>query len=159
MIEDISAIMYTRTSEGALIPRIYISNLETCNPRSFLKYNIQNVICLVNPEIEHLHLYPRDTIHQLQIAIYDHPRSDLYSVFKRTNKFIKDALQRGENILIHCHAGVSRSATITTAYIMSSQNLSYNEAYKIVKSMRRKVNVNPGFEQQLIKFENYKNLL
>ena len=43
------------------------------------------------------------------------------------------------NVLVHCMAGVSRSATLVIAYLMKSRNVSFNEAFAIVKSKRKLV--------------------
>jgi protein-tyrosine phosphatase len=57
-----------------------------------------------------------------------------------------------EKILVHCAAGVSRSATIVIAYIMWDKKLSYEDALNFVES-KRNVNPNPGFVEQLKIFE------
>ena len=57
-----------------------------------------------------------------------------------------------EKILVHCAAGVSRSATIVIAYIMWDKKLSYEDALNFVQS-KRNVNPNPGFVEQLKIFE------
>jgi len=41
--------------------------------------------------------------------------------------------QNGRKILLHCAAGVSRSASFTIAFIMKDKKKSYNQAYKHVK--------------------------
>ena len=37
--------------------------------------------------------------------------------------------QRGQNILIHCASGVSRSATVAIAFMMKQKNISLLTAY------------------------------
>ena len=38
--------------------------------------------------------------------------------------------QEGAKVLIHCYAGISRSAAITIAYLMHSNSMSYEQAYR-----------------------------
>jgi protein-tyrosine phosphatase len=52
-------------------------------------------------------------------------------------------------VLIHCHQGVSRSATITIAYLMKRFNWNYEEAYEYVKERRPCIYPNKGFIRQL----------
>ena len=56
-------------------------------------------------------------------------------------------------ILVHCLVGISRSVTVTVAYLMQKLNLSLNDAYDFVK--RKKSNISPNFNfmGQLLDFE------
>lgn len=56
-------------------------------------------------------------------------------------------------VLIHCLAGVSRSVTLATAYIMTITNLSWSKAVNVVRGARRIANPNFGFKRQLKEFE------
>lgn len=53
-------------------------------------------------------------------------------------------------VLVHCHVGVSRSATLVLAYLMLKQNLTLVEAICAVKD-NRGVIPNRGFLRQLIR--------
>ena len=54
---------------------------------------------------------------------------------------------------MHCQAGVSRSVTITVAYIMLHSRMSMMDAFKYVKSCRSIVAPNFNFMGQLMEFE------
>lgn len=58
-------------------------------------------------------------------------------------------------VLVHCRAGVSRSATICIAYLMQKQGLSLDSAFEFVVSRRPIIDPNLNFIQQLQKFETY----
>lgn len=56
-------------------------------------------------------------------------------------------------VLVHCYAGISRSATICLAYIMKSKRLTLDTAFDFVKSKRNVISPNLNFMQQLMEFE------
>lgn len=64
-----------------------------------------------------------------------------------------EARSKNCGILVHCLAGISRSVTVTVAYLMQKLNLSLNDAYDFVK--RKKSNISPNFNfmGQLLDFE------
>lgn len=81
----------------------------------------------------------------------------------------------GNNVLIHCDAGVSRTGYYVIYYLMKKNNIKYNEAFNLAKIKRPSILPNEGFELKLrllelennknkiagsnIKFINYKNLV
>ncbi|GFH21316.1 uncharacterized protein HaLaN_18592, partial [Haematococcus lacustris] len=63
--------------------------------------------------------------------------------------------QRGVRggVLVHCVAGISRSATLVIAWLMYHHSLSYDEAFRRLHAVRPWVMPNPGFRAQLQLFE------
>ena len=53
---------------------------------------------------------------------------------------------------INSRAGVSRSATITIAYVMVYLKLSLTDAFEYVKKRRHRIQPNDGFYQQLTEY-------
>ena len=64
-----------------------------------------------------------------------------------------DVKERGGRVLVHCHAGVSRSATVCMAYIMKTLCYDLRSAYDFVKRRRSCVSPNLHFMGQLLEFE------
>jgi len=58
-----------------------------------------------------------------------------------------------EAVFVHCSAGMSRSATITIAYLIKHQDMSLIQALQVCKEARPVVSPNQGFMEQLVKFE------
>ncbi|XP_013862678.1 dual specificity protein phosphatase 26 [Austrofundulus limnaeus] len=77
---------------------------------------------------------------------------DMSVNFHAAADFIHRALSRGGKVLVHCHVGVSRSATLVLAYLMLRENLPLVEAICAVKN-NRGVIPNRGFLRQLIKLD------
>ncbi|KAH9954030.1 protein-tyrosine phosphatase-like protein [Russula dissimulans] len=59
-------------------------------------------------------------------------------------EWIDRAREQGGKVLVHCRVGVSRSATVTIAYVMKYLGISLVEAYLIVRSRRLSVLIQPN---------------
>jgi dual specificity MAP kinase phosphatase len=58
--------------------------------------------------------------------------------------WIDKAREEGGQVLVHCRVGVSRSATVTIAYVMKHLGLPLVDAYLIVRSRRLSVLIQPN---------------
>ena len=58
------------------------------------------------------------------------------------------------SILIHCMAGISRSVTLTIAYLMRYFQMPMQTAYQYVKEKRPAISPNLNFMGQLVEFES-----
>ncbi|XP_043943795.1 dual specificity protein phosphatase 6 [Protopterus annectens] len=88
-----------------------------------------------------------------QIPISDHWSQNLSQFFPEAIAFIDEARSKKCGVLVHCWAGVSRSVTVTVAYIMQTLNLSMNDAYDFVKMKKSNISPNFNFMGQLLDFE------
>ena len=66
--------------------------------------------------------------------------------------FTDEARDRKCGVLVHCLAGISRSVTLTVAYIMHNLRLSMNDAYDYVRRFRSSIAPNFNFMGQLLDF-------
>ncbi|RGB39958.1 dual specificity phosphatase, partial [Rhizophagus diaphanus] len=89
----------------------------------------------------------------LRLYVKDRPEENIEKFFNVSNKFIYDAKQDGGRVLVHCWAGVSRSASLILAYLMNQYGCTYNRALNYVKKKRSIVEPNWGFCLQLSKYE------
>ncbi|XP_077202005.1 dual specificity protein phosphatase 12 [Paroedura picta] len=89
----------------------------------------------------------------LHVPLLDAPQSDLLSHLDTCAAFIGRAREGDGAVLVRCHAGVSRSVAVVTAYLMKANNLPFEEAYALVQAAQPEAKMNEGFEWQLKLYE------
>lgn len=65
----------------------------------------------------------------------------------------EEAMSARCGVLVHCVAGVSRSVTVTLAYLMQRHRLSLRDAFELVRSRKTDIAPNFHFMRQLHSFE------
>jgi len=95
-----------------------------------------------------------------KVKVFDSEESHLIVEFEECIKFIDLAIaiqpstgERGK-CLVHCVAGVSRSATVVLAYLMQKKEISRDVALELLVQIRPVASPNEGFLEQLKLFEN-----
>ncbi|XP_041353903.1 dual specificity protein phosphatase 14-like isoform X2 [Gigantopelta aegis] len=101
-------------------------------------------------DIPNLHVPGVDCI---QIHVDDLPSANLSLYFDSVSDKIAQIHQRGGKTLVHCVAGVSRSASLCIAYLMKYYHKTLEDAYRHVKQKRSVIYPNFGFWRQLIDYE------
>ena len=135
---------------------LYLSSCEpTYDSKLLTELNIKRILTL---DVSPLDKKQNDIIY-LFIRAMDHPKEDLLSKFEECHRFISEGVLKGENVLVHCVAGVSRSATIVISFIMVEHNMSAEEALNFVAKQRPIIDPNKGFVQQLKIFEKMNRIL
>lgn len=132
---------------------LYISDNITAHDYDLLKFYGIKQILIVCPTNE-LSWHKSKDFKYMRIKILDLPNSPIHSYFLSSFNFINNS-----PTLVHCLHGISRSATICISYLMKSCNLSFQQAFNILKSIRPIINPNYGFINKLISFEHSINLI
>jgi protein-tyrosine phosphatase len=96
-------------------------------------------------------VFPNEFVY-MHIELDDKESTDIEAHFATAYEFI-DGVNNGGKVLVHCHAGVSRSATIVIAYLMKKYELSVDDAVAMCKRGRPCIKPNRGFMAALA---NYK---
>lgn len=96
--------------------------------------------------------YPKRCVYH-HIVLDDSEDEPLTEHLDDAVDFIHTHIMFGNRVLVHCQAGVSRSAAICIAYLMKYQFLSYKAAHKVVKIARDCIYPNEGFVKQLLEWE------
>ncbi|CAN9513049.1 unnamed protein product [Ophioblennius macclurei] len=89
----------------------------------------------------------------LRLTVEDTLAADIKACFSTAIAFIDAVKQSGGRVLVHCQAGISRSATICLAYLMHTQRVRLEEAFDFIKQRRHVISPNLAFMGQLLQFE------
>lgn len=131
-----------------ILPNVFLGNADMTHPEIIHKYKIKVLVRLASG-------YPvAPNIKVLNIVIPDMPFVNIKQLFPVTNKFIDAHVAAGHNVLIHCAMGISRSATITIAYVMHVTNLPLFTIIKKIKDRISIISPNWGFMQQLVAYDS-----
>ena len=87
-----------------------------------------------------------------RIPVFDNIGEDLLVHINGAIKFIEQSQHYGK-ILVHCHKGISRSASIVMGYLMKTNELTLSEALEHLRGLRPVVCPNEAFLRQLAMFE------
>ncbi|KAL7097715.1 hypothetical protein ACP275_10G160800 [Erythranthe tilingii] len=89
---------------------------------------------------------------RMAVPLRDMESENLLDYLDACLDFIEDSRKEG-SVLVHCFAGVSRSAAIISAYLMKSERLSQEDAIESLRQSCESVCPNDGFLEQLKMFE------
>ncbi|XP_018011893.1 dual specificity protein phosphatase 10 [Hyalella azteca] len=85
----------------------------------------------------------------------DNGHQNLRQYFHEAIAFIDCCKFNGERVLVHCQAGISRSATIVIAYLMYANREPMISSYQTLKSLRTIISPNLNFMGQLLEWESF----
>ncbi|KAG7517022.1 dual specificity phosphatase 10-like [Solea senegalensis] len=134
-----------------ILPFLYLGNERDAQDLDLLlRLNIGYVVNVTT----HLPLYHVNSgLRYKRLPATDNSKQNLRQYFEEVFEFIEEAYQSGQGVLVHCQAGVSRSATVVIAYLMKHTLMTMTDAYKYVRSRRPVVSPNLNFMGQLLEFE------
>nr|XP_020645485.1 dual specificity protein phosphatase 22 isoform X1 [Pogona vitticeps] len=132
-----------------ILPGLFLGNFKDARDVEQLKRNNITHILSIHDSARPM----LEGFKYLCIPAADSPSQNLTGHFKESIAFIHECRLRGEGCLVHCLAGVSRSATLVVAYIMTVTDLGWEDALSVVRASRSCANPNTGFQRQLEEFE------
>lgn len=134
--------------------RLFLGSVDDATNELWIKNNsIKLIISVMNEPKEYLsqihHISIINNIEHYVIPISDMPTENIFAnIHALCNK-----INSYETTLIHCMFGISRSATITIAYIMLNNKMYLDEATKLILTNRPFIFPNDGFIIKLIQLE------
>jgi protein-tyrosine phosphatase len=141
----------SNTDVSKIVDNVYVGNMSTGTNLSLLKeLGITHVLSALyhfNPP------YPSE-FDYMHISCHDWDFEPISMQFEKSNAFIAAAIEEGGKVYIHCMSGISRSVTLTIAYLLTKNTeMSVSEALHEVKARRTVANPNAGFMKQLEQFK------
>lgn len=129
---------------------IYIGNFRDAADLHFLQKNgVTHVLCSA---AELFPVFP-DKFAYKHVQANDIPSYNLSKHFDAAADFIQGCMESKGTCFIHCAAGISRSVSLTIAYFIKHEGMTFQQAISLIKSKRYIANPNPGFVRQLKDFE------
>ncbi|XP_035664687.1 dual specificity protein phosphatase 19-like [Branchiostoma floridae] len=130
----------------AVTPGLFISNRSSAEDPLLLEYH--GITQIINMAVQETDC-PVRGVRYLHFPIEDFVTEDITGYLEEVTKCIKDEEDRGGRTLVHCLAGISRSATVCLAYLLKYRHMSLAGAYMFLKHSRPCVLPNKGFHRQL----------
>ena len=93
------------------------------------------------------------SVRQIKLNCDDTPAYDMRTHFHDVNHMVNEEREKKGKVLIHCIAGVSRSASLVLAYLVGVEKMTLFDAHTLVKRERPIIRPNPGFWGQLVELE------
>lgn len=149
---QISATAPNFSGVSQLLPSLYLSGASVITPLILTQLGI-NFVINVASELPDTPLPTTTKIVYLRINELDSTHTDLAKHFDEVGEMIEEIHRNGGKTLIHCVAGVSRSATLCLAYLLKYGQMNLKDAFLHVKSIRPQIRPNSAFVQQLRSYE------
>jgi len=131
-----------------ILPNLYISDINVAECYTTLSsLGITHVLSAMSGAVHIPNALP---IRKLQVPLLDTPFAELAAFLPSTTDFLTDALRdKNAKVLVHCVKGVSRSASVISAYLIARYGWTTDQAVNYIRSKRLNAQPNRGFISQL----------
>uniref|UniRef100_A0A8C5FAH4 Dual specificity protein phosphatase n=1 Tax=Gadus morhua TaxID=8049 RepID=A0A8C5FAH4_GADMO len=134
-----------------ILPFLYLGSALHASRRDVL--NTVGISALLNVSSDCPNHFEGDYQYK-SIPVEDNHKEDISSWFLEAIEFIDSVRDSSGRVLVHCQAGISRSATICLAYLMKRKRVRLDEAFEFVRRRRSIISPNFSFMGQLLQFES-----
>ena len=122
---------------------LYLGSVEARQLEILKTHKIGHIVRITTEvEVGYTHYPLPENIKETIYYISDSPSRLIISIIKRQ-------INEDHNVLVHCEAGISRSASVVIGYLMMERGMSATESLGYVESKRNCVWPNAGFWKQL----------
>lgn len=142
-----------------ILDHLFLGNAETAADLKLLQDNNIRYVLNVTPNLPNVFETENTLgIKYMQIPIEDCVNENLSAYFDDAIGFIDEARRNHRACLVHCRAGISRSVTVTVAYLMQKFSVPMMTALDFVKKVKTDVSPNFNFMGQLMEFQSRLNV-
>lgn len=165
VVEGLSAVDVLSGKASEVLPGVWLGGITAFgfdDLREVLTqgFNVRHIVRCI-PEAhgrkahaEAIELCQNEQLTLTIVEVEDDIEANIAAHFPAAFAAIDAALAKNEGVLVHCQAGVSRSASIVTAYVMRARNATFDAAYEHVRARRPAACPNYAFAEQLVAFHD-----
>jgi len=152
---EVSIPTLIRPVSNLLSGKLFISGEEAAvNYAALSQLGISRVlVCTQRRSAASLSLDEICNVEHCLVKLDDSEYEHLTPKLPRCLEFIFSGLSAGHGVLVHCHAGKSRSAAVVVAWLMLICGMKYDEALAHVRQTHPVACPNKGFEMELKEME------
>ena len=126
---------------------LFCSGYHVAHNRSLLiKHKIGHVINLTFHKYPNLH---QDIVNHSSFCFSDHENFDLTKQLDPVLKILKEEIDKGRNVLVHCQKGISRAPSVIMAFLIKYQKMTFDESLKFIQKQNPEAYPNLGFLMHL----------
>lgn len=132
-----------KLSSGSAFGKLYIGDRDSA---SFLQLRSRKCLTVVNCAADMHGLSGEKDVKYLNID------PEEVDCFEDSFNFIKKALSKGKNVVVHCQNGLGKSAVIVIYFLMRIMSFTLADSHKLLKQSRKnfKLNIKPELVEKLI---------
>lgn len=143
-----------------IIPRIWLGNRAAAADEAFIRDVGINVIINASKNIPFLDSEFGNTLHKYRVPVDDNlEESEIANMSKwapEITYYLLNEYKAGNTILVHCAAGMQRSAAIVAMALIVIKNIRAEDAMKYVKAQRRIAFFpSANFKRSILEFERH----
>jgi len=147
--EQKQEIEQARTAGTEILPgKLYLTSIFEAEDQNYLDQQQISAILTINSEP--LKPGTPGSIVNKYLCLGDNCTTNIADYFDEIVTFIEN----NKCVLVHCYAGISRSATAVLAYLMKTRNMQLDMALRFLQSKRHVIMPNFSFMGQLKCYEN-----
>jgi len=136
---------YAPTPLTQVLPQLYLGTEHDAEQAvKLIGLGISHVISIVGGG-RYKNLYPN----HMYIPLRDNGSSSLLAKLEDSYNFAMESQEPGNKLFVHCQLGQNRSASYVIGFLMKFKNLSFYEAYTLVKEKRVLIHPHKKYIEQL----------
>ena len=143
-------------SQNEIITNLWVGDYKSALNKEFL---IKNNIKLIINCSKILDFTDLDNITKIRLSINDDRKQSsnqkMIELFPNVYNTIDNNLSNNKGVLVHCKAGMQRSATIVALYLMKKFNMNFDKVKQIIRN-KRQIVFRPftNFIEPILYFQN-----